>query len=107
MRQVRMQIGAERRLWTPTFESVDPYTGEPWAVVPEATRADVDDAVRAARAAFDGEWSAMSGAARGRLIRRLGELITARADDLADAESRDNGNQLREMGGHFRSLPAW
>ena len=39
MRQVGMQIGAERRLGTATFESVDPYTGEPWAVVPEATRA--------------------------------------------------------------------
>ena len=61
MRQVGMQIGAERRLGTATFESVDPYTGEPWAVVPEATKADVDDAVRAARAAFNGEWTAMTG----------------------------------------------
>jgi acyl-CoA reductase-like NAD-dependent aldehyde dehydrogenase len=107
MRQVGMQIGAERRLGTATFESVDPYTGEPWALVPEATRADVDDAVRAARTAFDGEWTAMTGAARGRLIRRLGELITAHADDLADAETRDNGKLLREMGGQVRSLPAW
>ena|SRR5271168_926200 len=96
MRQVGMQIGAERRLGTATFESVDPYTGEPWATVPEAAKADVDDAVRAARAAFDGEWTAMTGAARGRLIRRLGELITSRADDLADAETRDNGKLLRE-----------
>ena len=84
MRQVGMQIGAERRLGTATFESVDPYTGEPWAILPEATKADVDDAVRAARAAFDGEWTAMTGAARGRLIRRLGELITEHANDLAD-----------------------
>jgi acyl-CoA reductase-like NAD-dependent aldehyde dehydrogenase len=50
MRQVGMQIGAERRLGTATFESVDRYTGEPWAILPEATRTDVDDAVRAARA---------------------------------------------------------
>jgi acyl-CoA reductase-like NAD-dependent aldehyde dehydrogenase len=62
MRQVGMQIGTERRLGTATFESVDPYTGEPWAILPEATRTDVDDAVRAARAAFDGEWTAMTGA---------------------------------------------
>ena len=61
MRQVGMQIGAERRLGTATFESVDPYTGEPWAVVPEAGKADVDDAVGAARAAFDGALAAMSG----------------------------------------------
>jgi hypothetical protein len=32
MRQVSMQIGAERRFGTATFESVDPYTDEPWAV---------------------------------------------------------------------------
>jgi acyl-CoA reductase-like NAD-dependent aldehyde dehydrogenase len=107
MRQVSMQIGAERRPGTATFESVDPYTGEPWAVLPEATMADVDDAVAAARAAFEGEWGALPGAARGRLLRRLGELITERADDLADAETRDNGKLLREMGGQVRSLPAW
>ena len=107
LRQVGMVIGAERRPGTATFESVDPYTGEPWAVVPEATQADVNDAVRAARAAFDGDWTAMPGAARGRLLRRLGELITSRADDLADAETRDNGKLLREMGGQVRSLPAW
>jgi acyl-CoA reductase-like NAD-dependent aldehyde dehydrogenase len=107
MRQVSMQIGAERRPGTATFESIDPYTGEPWAVLPEATRADVDDAVAAARAAFDGEWGALTGTARGRLLHRLGELITESADDLAIAETRDNGKLLREMDGQVRGLPAW
>jgi acyl-CoA reductase-like NAD-dependent aldehyde dehydrogenase len=107
MRQLSMQIGAERRPGTGTFESIDPYTGEPWATVPEATRADVDDAVAAARAAFEGEWGALTGTARGRLLRRLGEVITESADDLAIAETRDNGKLLREMGGQVRGLPAW
>jgi acyl-CoA reductase-like NAD-dependent aldehyde dehydrogenase len=107
MRQVSMQIGAERRPGTATFSSIDPYTGEPWAVLPEATRADVDDAVAAARAAFEGEWGALTGTARGRLLRRLGELIAESADDLAIAETRDNGKLLREMGGQVRGLPAW
>jgi aldehyde dehydrogenase (NAD+) len=107
MRQLSMQIGAERRPGTGTFESIDPYTGEPWAVVPEATRADVDDAVAAARAAFEGEWGALTGTARGRLLRRLGEVITESADDLAIAETRDNGKLLREMSGQVRGLPAW
>jgi aldehyde dehydrogenase (NAD+) len=107
MRQLSMQIGAERRPGTGTFESIDPYTGEPWAVVPEATRADVDDAVAAARAAFEGEWGALTGTARGRLLRRLGELIAESADDLAIAETRDNGKLLREMDGQVRGLPAW
>jgi len=107
MRQVGMQIGAERRLGTGTFESIDPYTGEPWAVLPEATRADVDDAVAAARTAFEGEWGALTGTARGRCLRRLGELIAEHADDLAVAETRDNGKLLREMDGQVRGLPAW
>jgi acyl-CoA reductase-like NAD-dependent aldehyde dehydrogenase len=107
MRQVSMQIGAERRPGTSTFSSGDPYTGEPWAVLPEATRGDVDDAVAAARAAFEGEWGALTGTARGRLLRRLGELIAESADDLAIAETQDNGKLLREMGGQVRGLPAW
>jgi len=37
MRQLSTQIGAERRPGTATFESIDPYTGEPWAVLPGAT----------------------------------------------------------------------
>jgi acyl-CoA reductase-like NAD-dependent aldehyde dehydrogenase len=107
MRQLSMQIGAERRPGTATFESIDPYTGEPWAVLPEATKADVEDAVAAARAAFEGEWGALTGTARGRLLRRLGELIAGSAHDLAIAETRDNGKLLREMDGQVRGLPAW
>src|ERR1700730_10800824 len=107
MRQVSMQIGAEQRPGAATFESIDPYTGAAWATAPEATEADVDDAVRAARGAFEREWGALTGAARGRLLRRLGELIAESADDLAVAETRDNGKLLREMGGQVRGLPAW
>jgi acyl-CoA reductase-like NAD-dependent aldehyde dehydrogenase len=107
MRQVTMQVGAERRAGTATFESFDPYTGEPWAIAPEAGRHDVDDAVRAARAAFADEWGELTGAARGRLLRALGEQITAHAGDLAVAETRDNGKLLREMTGQVNGLPAW
>src|SRR5260370_14678020 len=107
MRQVDMQIGAERRPGNATFESIDPYTGEPWAMVPESSRADVNDAGAAGRAGLEGDWGAMTGTARGRLLRRLAELITESADDLAMAETRDNGKLLREMGGQLRGLPAW
>jgi acyl-CoA reductase-like NAD-dependent aldehyde dehydrogenase len=107
MQQAYMQIGAEQRPGASTFESIDPFTGAAWATAPEASEADVDDAVRAARAAFEGEWGGLTGAARGRLLRRLGELIAESADDLAVAETRDNGKLLREMGGQVRGLPAW
>ncbi len=105
--QIAMQIGAERRVGASTFESIDPYTEQPWAVVPEASEADVDDAVTAARAALHGPWGAMSGRERGALLRKLGELIAAEADELAIAETKDNGKLLREMGGQVRGLPAW
>ena len=41
-----------------TFECINPFTGEPWARVPRATKADVDAAVRAAQRAFtEGPWA--------------------------------------------------
>jgi (Z)-2-((N-methylformamido)methylene)-5-hydroxybutyrolactone dehydrogenase len=108
METIAMRIGAEWRQGSGTFDSVDPYTGAAWARVAEASEADVDDAVGAARAAFDGgEWSRLSGGDRGRLLRRLGEEIERAADELALAETRDNGKLLREMSGQIRGLPAW
>jgi (Z)-2-((N-methylformamido)methylene)-5-hydroxybutyrolactone dehydrogenase len=107
MRQVSMQIGAERRSGSSRWGSINPYTGEPWAQVPEASEQDVQDAVRAARDAFENEWSTLPGRERGRLMRRLAEEITTAADELAEAETLDNGKLLREMGGQIRSLPTW
>src|SRR5450755_2587601 len=89
-----------------TFETVDPFTGRAWATVPRAGEADVDDAVRAARRAFDdGPWRSMTAVARGRMMRRLAELIAERADAIAVVESIDNGKLIREMEGQLRGLP--
>jgi aldehyde dehydrogenase (NAD+) len=108
MDTIAMRIGAEWRNGESTFDSIDPYTGEAWARVAEASRRDDDDAVTAARQAVDGgEWSRLSGRERGRLLRRLGEEIERAADQLALDETRDNGKLLREMGGQIRSLPSW
>lgn len=103
-----MRIGGEWRAGATQFPSLDPFVGEPWASVAEAGADDVDDAVAAARAAFDGgPWRTMSGTERGRLMHRLADEIEAAADELALAETRDNGKLLREMGGQIRALPAW
>ena len=102
-----MRIGGEWRGGATTFGSLDPFRGEPWVEVAEAGPDDVDDAVAAARAAFEGPWGAMTGAQRGRLMHRLADEIEAAADDLALAETRDNGKLLREMGGQIRALPGW
>jgi aldehyde dehydrogenase (NAD+) len=81
------------------LESVDPARGEPWALVPDGRAADVDRAVQAARRAFrDGPWRSLAAAERARLLRRVADLVTSRAAELARLESRDNGKAVRETG---------
>jgi (Z)-2-((N-methylformamido)methylene)-5-hydroxybutyrolactone dehydrogenase len=89
------------------YDTIDPYTGEPWARVPDADEQDVDRAVRAARAAFEGEWGALTGFQRAKLMHRLADLIERDADRLADLESRDSGKLLREFSGQMRAIPEW
>lgn len=88
-----------------TYDSVDPFTGQPWARVPDGDAADVDRAVAAARAALDGPWGALTATARGKLLWRLGELIARDAEQLAELEVRDGGKLTREMVGQMRALP--
>ena len=81
------------------LESVDPSRGEVWAVVPDGRAADIDRAVQAARRAFrEGPWRSLTASERARLLRRVGDLVSARAADLAALESRDNGKAIRETG---------
>jgi aldehyde dehydrogenase (NAD+) len=78
-----------------TFATLNPTTGEEICQVAEADAADVDIAVKAARAAFDqGPWRKTNGVARARLLHRLADLIEQNADELARLESLDNGKPL-------------
>ena len=109
VRELRMSIGGaevDARSGC-TYDSVDPYTGEPWARVPDAGPQDVRAAVDAARAALQGPWGALTATARGKLLHRLGELIARDANRLAELETRDNGKLLREMAGQMAYLPEW
>src|SRR2546426_603115 len=73
-----------------TFESINPYTGKVWAVVPEAAEADVDAAVLAARTPFDeGAGGRMTGTQRARLIRRPAPLLGEDAGRLATGGRTD------------------
>ncbi|SHI31511.1 aldehyde dehydrogenase [Pollutimonas bauzanensis] len=91
-----------------TMDSMNPYTQKAWARVAEGTAGDVDQAVRAARAAFEtGPWSEMTATQRAALLRRLGDIIKRDAEDLARCESTDNGKLYKEMLGQWQYLPEW
>jgi acyl-CoA reductase-like NAD-dependent aldehyde dehydrogenase len=80
-----------------TFETRNPATGERITDVAEAGIEDVDRAVRAARAAFDGgPWRTLRPAERAKLLWKLGDLILAHADELALLETLDNGKPIFE-----------
>ncbi|MBS9477507.1 aldehyde dehydrogenase [Ancylobacter radicis] len=80
-----------------SFESLDPATGQPWAVMPAATSADVNRAVEAAHRAFDAPaWANLTATQRGKLLIKLGDLVAAHAGELAELETRDTGKIIRE-----------
>jgi aldehyde dehydrogenase (NAD+) len=90
-----------------TFESENPYTGRPWAVLADGGPDDVDAAVGSARAAFDGEWGQKTGFERAAVLRACADAIAAHAERLAVLEVRDSGKLLREMRGQLAALPQW
>ena len=74
------------------FDSENPANGEIWARVPDCNGEDVNRAVAAARAAFyDGPWGKMLPAERGRVMRRIGDVISKHAERIGEIETRDNG----------------
>ena len=78
------------------FESTNPATLETLYAAARGTAADVDAAVKAAEQAFhDPRWRDLSPTKRGRLLRRLGDLVGENAEELARMESQDNGKLLR------------
>ncbi len=78
-----------------TVDVVDPHDGSVLAKVAFARAADVDRAVAAAAAAFDG-WRARAAAERGRLLLRLADLVESNLDELAMLETRDTGHPIRD-----------
>ena len=78
-----------------TFETYNPATGEVLAQVAEGDGADINQAVAAARKAFDsGHWPDISPAERGRLLWKLADLIEQHREELAELETLDNGKPL-------------
>jgi acyl-CoA reductase-like NAD-dependent aldehyde dehydrogenase len=78
-----------------TFQTNEPATGEPLAVVALAGPEDVNRAVAAARRAFDdGPWPRWPAGRRARALLKVAELIRQRVDALAELEARNSGKAL-------------
>ncbi len=74
-----------------TFEDINPANGQVIGRVHEAGRAEVDAAVKAARAALKGPWGKLSVAERAEILHRVADGITARFDEFLEAECLDTG----------------
>ena len=98
-----------------TLDVFDPATGEVIAKVAAADKDDVDDAVRAARAAFDGgKWSRLTPSVRGQLLWKVAELLERDFDTFCTLETIDNGKPLAFSRGDvtlaidmFRYMAGW
>ena len=79
------------------FDSINPATGEAWASIPDASEEDVSRAVEAAHRAFSEDpWVSMTPSARGKLLRKLGDLLAERSEQLGRTETIDTGKLLQE-----------
>jgi acyl-CoA reductase-like NAD-dependent aldehyde dehydrogenase len=87
------------------YESTNPATGAALADVAEASKADVDAAVLAARKAFDaGRWSSMAASRRAKIVYKMAQLIGERAKELTTIEVRDNGKTITTAKGELGAI---
>lgn len=97
-----------------SFKTINPATEETLAEIAEASEADVDLAVKAARRAFRG-WSRLSGKERAKYLFRIARIIQERGRELAVLESIDNGKPIKEsrdvdvpiVAAHFFYYAGW
>lgn len=98
-----------------TIDVFDPATGKVLCQVAAADKEDVDDAVKAARAAFDGgKWSQLTPSVRGQLLWKIAELLERDFDEFVKLETIDNGKPLAFSRGDvtlaidmFRYMAGW
>ncbi|TGY44041.1 aldehyde dehydrogenase [Clostridium sartagoforme] len=92
-----------------TIKTYNPANGELLSEIADATEKDVDDAVKAARKAFE-TWGKTTPAERAIILNKIADIIDNNAEYLATIETMDNGKPIRETTGadiplaadHFR-----
>ncbi|MDQ5829195.1 MAG: aldehyde dehydrogenase family protein [Actinomycetota bacterium] len=92
--------------WTPTrngqtFEAINPSTEEILTQVARGGPEDIDDAVAAAREAFEGPWRRVNPEERGRLLYRVARELEARINEFAELETLDTGKPLAHAHGEI------
>jgi aldehyde dehydrogenase (NAD+) len=87
---------------------VAPADGEAFDHIARGTSHEVDLAVAAARTALDGPWGRMTATERGRVLVKIGEMVLAHEEELAQIEARDTGkpmttarNDIKVLGRYF------
>jgi (Z)-2-((N-methylformamido)methylene)-5-hydroxybutyrolactone dehydrogenase len=97
-----------------TMPAINPYNQDVHAHVPVATVGDVEDAIGAARRAFDSVWSRTTPGERAKLLNKVADLLDADATRMALLETTDNGKVIRETSSQmgyaariFRYYAAW
>jgi aldehyde dehydrogenase (NAD+) len=87
--------------WVPaasgqTLPVINPATGETFDTLARGDARDIDDAVKAARAALSGPWGRMTATERGRILSKMSVLILERAEEFAQLEARDTGKPMSQ-----------
>jgi aldehyde dehydrogenase (NAD+)/betaine-aldehyde dehydrogenase len=98
LKEYKMYIGGK---WVDaedkkTFESLNPENNVPWAIVPEASAKDVDQAVQSAQQAFEGEWPKLFPKERAKYLRAIANELRKNAEHLGKIETIDTGKLFRE-----------
>ncbi|PAW81026.1 MAG: betaine-aldehyde dehydrogenase [Pedosphaera sp. Tous-C6FEB] len=97
------------------FESINPATEEKLTEIAHADETDVDNAVRAARAAYNNVWSKLPGSERAKYLYRIARIIQEKARELAILETLDGGKPIKEsrdfdlpmVAAHFFYYAGW
>jgi acyl-CoA reductase-like NAD-dependent aldehyde dehydrogenase len=91
-----LYVGGEWLEPTETYTTLNPATEEPLAEVAQATPAEVDSAVGAAREAYENGWSQLPGSERAKYLFRIARILQERSREFAVLESLNGGKPIRE-----------
>ena len=92
MKQYKHYINGEFRSGSNHFETINPANGKPWAIFPAASEEESNFVIESAHnALYKGPWANFTPTQRGKIIHKLGDLISQYADEIGDLETTDSG----------------